>query len=178
MTETELLHFRDAIFGPELAAYTLLLLLFAAFAGMMKGPQNGRPMATVRVYRKTGVGVFITFAPFVLSAVLNSYKGNLMDVLASSELAMAGALVSGNSAYRAYKGLMANEGVYDDYKFQFFMVMSIALCVGCAFLASWIILQEPASHWIGVSNLIVVLVVTTLSFGVTAAMAAIDENLP
>jgi len=178
MSETEILKLRDAIFGPELAAYTLLLILCAAFAGMMQGPKNGRPIETVRAYRKAGLEVLIIYLPFVLYAVLNGYKGTFMDLLASPELPMAGAIVSGTSASRAYKQLRANEGVYDPYKFQTLTVMGIALCIGCVFLASWITLQDSVSPWIGVSNLIIALFVTILSFGVIASMEHIEKNLP
>lgn len=178
MTDTEILTLRNAIFGPELAAYTLLLFLCAAFAGMMRGAKNGRPIETVRVYRKAGLEVLIIYLPFVLYAVLSGFKGTFIDLLASAELPMAGAIVSATSASRAYKQLKVNEGVYDAYKFQSLTVMGVAICVGCVFLASWITLQDSVSPWIGVSNLIIALVVTILSFSVIASMKHIEKNLP
>lgn len=160
----------EVFFTPPPWTLLLLLMLFAAFAGMTFGPQGERSIARMRAYRHVGYQIVFVFFSFLVSFLLSAVDKSFLALLSSTELPMAAAVLNAMNIFSVRQGVIAADGRYPLRKFNILTVISGLSLVSCLALVAWLYYQEDVSTWFSSTNLIVVIFVVMFSFAVQGSM--------
>lgn len=157
--------------SPTFWAFSILMVLGAAIAGMLFKKINGSP-AKVAAYRSTGIDFACVFIPFAVLGVAHWINGTFPSYLQTPELPMAAVVAAVLCLVHLYRAQLASKRIAS-HKIVILACAISVLLVPSGVLIFHIVLSDGVTPWIAVLNALWALLVLWLSYGFAAAVNAV-----
>ena len=121
-----------------------------------------------RAYSILGAEFLFILLPFVVSAVVFSYKGDYLHLLHMPEWSIAASLLIGQSLVKFVSGIIANRTAYDAYWDRVALGLSFLIVVGLVpslLILALVLVSEKISFALAISQII------SFAFGVALFFA-------